>query len=68
MWLGKDGEELERKNVDLDKLDCHKIHKSLDMVAAISNCRGGDQLTGFVSTLEVVLYKLSKIDSPVVYL
>ena len=53
VWLGEDGEELERKNVDLDKLDCHKIHKSLDMVAAISNCRGGDQLTGFVSTLEV---------------
>ena len=59
MWLGEDGEELERKNIKVEKLDCHKIHKSVDMVAAVSNCMGGDQLTGFVSTLEVVLCKVS---------
>ena len=58
VWLGKDGEELERKNVNVKNLDCHKIHKSKDMVAAVSNCMGGDQLTGFVSTLKVVWCKL----------
>ena len=47
-YIDADG-NIERRNVNISKINCHMLHKDGSFVAAFSNCIDG-QMMGFIST------------------